>query len=319
MRNPGIELYRCLLMLGICILHVIGYYDASWQWLSYSFMWCVTGFVFITGFFGCTFDVRKLLKLYGVALWCFPVSRLIACGLGMETFSWTGFLLEAWRDFLDNWFIHAYVVLLVAAPYVDAYLRELRESGEIKVALRLVVPLAVLVFVWSWAASYNFTAAFVPRTSGLTAYSSVTLVGIYALARIVRFCGLHERIPTWAALLLFPVCLGLSMLKLGVYNSPIAFGAAFAGFVLCWRLPLPRFVATSAGILGPSMFSVFLLHTNGWVLPALRGWSDGLVARDLPLLGAFVVLVLAVYVGGILLDFPRRVLLALHRARKARI
>ena len=56
MRNPGIELYHCLLMLGICVLQVIGYYGSSWHWLSSAFLWCVPGFVFITGFLGCRFD-----------------------------------------------------------------------------------------------------------------------------------------------------------------------------------------------------------------------------------------------------------------------
>lgn len=310
MRNPGIELYRCLLMFGICLLHVVGFYQEpkAWGWLSHGLLWCVPGFVFITGFFGCRFDWKKILKLYGVALWCFPLIQGIGLLVDGGTFSCSAWLGAAWRDFLGNWFLHAYVILLVLAPYVDALLEPVRASGDVRQALRLVGPLALLVFGWSYLVGYNCTEPFIPRSHGLHPYSGLTLVGVYALARVVRFCNLHERIPTWGAGTLFGACVALSMLKLGFYNSLIAFGAAFAGFVLCWRLPLPPSVGRACCFLGPSMFSVFLLHTNGWVLPSIKGWLRYLVQAGVPLVAAFILLAGLIFVCGVLLDLPRRVL-----------
>ena len=76
-RNASIELYRCILMFGICLIHAIGYYGAEWHWLSSAFMWCVPGFVFITGYYGCQFSFGRVARIYGVALWCLLLSICI--------------------------------------------------------------------------------------------------------------------------------------------------------------------------------------------------------------------------------------------------
>lgn len=52
MRNVGIEIYRVSLMFGICVLHSItqGPYNSPLG--ARLLLWCVTGFVFISGWFG---------------------------------------------------------------------------------------------------------------------------------------------------------------------------------------------------------------------------------------------------------------------------
>jgi len=65
-RNPSIELYRCLLMYGICLLHAVTQCGHNVPWLANVLTTCVVGFVFISGWFGVKFTWWKLVKLYGI-------------------------------------------------------------------------------------------------------------------------------------------------------------------------------------------------------------------------------------------------------------
>ena len=310
-RNANIELYRCLLMFGICLIHAIGYYGAEWHWLSSAFMWCVPGFVFITGYFGCRFSVGRLTRIYGVALWCFLVSMFVLNTIfGGNIFAC---LQDAWSAFLGNWFIHAYVVLIMTAPIVDAAILGLGKEEGFSAVLKVFGPFLFLVFMWSYLAGFNATKLFIPRSPGLTGHSGWTLVGVYIAARIFRTMHLEERIPTWLAGGLFVSSIVLSMLKVGQYNSLVALVAAASGFALFNRLRLNGLAAKIVLFASPSMFSVFLMHANGFVLGHIKQWDDffnGYVGC-LPL--SFLVVALLIFTSGLLLDMPRRGIGALMR------
>ncbi len=78
-RNPAIDLFRLLLMLGIVALHLVSMtqYWAQTRHIAYLLLSCVDGFILITGYFGLRFSIRKIAKLYLVAFW----SLLMVCGL----------------------------------------------------------------------------------------------------------------------------------------------------------------------------------------------------------------------------------------------
>ena len=73
-RNPAIELFRCVMMLGVVAIHVFGGMGARWWWLSYALLFCVDGFVFISGYYGIHFRVGKLFRLYCVIFYCSFIS-----------------------------------------------------------------------------------------------------------------------------------------------------------------------------------------------------------------------------------------------------
>ena len=70
MRNSSIDIYRCLLMLGICMLHAMAQAGHNVPWVANLLSWCVTGFAFISGWFGIRFSAGKLIKLYGISAYC---------------------------------------------------------------------------------------------------------------------------------------------------------------------------------------------------------------------------------------------------------
>ena len=118
--------------------------------------------------------------------------------------------------------------------------------------------------------------------------------------------GIVERVKTWHLAVAIPLLWFATGIGLGDYNSPFAFALACGMFVV-----VKRFFSrgdrekVSGGLrrtvewLGPSMFSVYLMHTNevGFPLLAKLDAAIGVVGAAL-----------VVFVGCVLLDLPRRII-----------
>lgn len=105
-RNPSIELLRCILMFGICLLHTIGKgpWYIEYTSLSLWLMTCVSGFVFISGYYGIQFSISKAFRLYGVS---------IGAGLSVLLFGKYYYNLEyTLKDIFQiiwgQWYLNAY-------------------------------------------------------------------------------------------------------------------------------------------------------------------------------------------------------------------
>ena len=119
-RNPSIELYRVGLMLGICLLHSISFGLFKCAWVSNILASCVVGFVFISGWFGVKFSWYKLLKLYGIGQYAALVFGLLSWLVG-DVDSFCGGLMLGWHKLTHGfWFLHAYAVMMMFAPLVNA-------------------------------------------------------------------------------------------------------------------------------------------------------------------------------------------------------
>ena len=303
MRDSRIELYRCLLTWGIVFLHVVGFYAAGAMRLSSAFAWCVPGFIFITGFFGCKFSWKKVLKIYGVALWCYPVTIAIRNLVLGGSWSPLTYGRDVYEAFLGNWFIHAYVGLMMLAPLIDGALARLKETKRLQDA-GVVVPFLLFVFGWSFLSNFNCMHRFLPVVPSC---SVLTLLGTYTVARIIRFCEIDLRIHPWQAAALFCVGIALSLLRIGSFNSVVALMIIIGVFALIRRVTISNRVEKVFLWMAPSMFSVFLLHATPWCLQSLKGWVDKLASYGVPLHLAFIVVTTAVFVAGFILDLPRRV------------
>lgn len=172
-RDCGIELYRCLLALGIVFIHVIGQYASEYHWISASLMWCVDGFVFISGYFGIRFSYKKLIRLVVDVLIVLSVSSLAISSVCGELDP----MANVWRGFLFNWFIVSYLVLMLCAPMLNEALGK---------SCMVAVSFLLLAFGWSYFASFNITSSLVPRFVGSGAYTPLTLAGVYVVGRLYR-------------------------------------------------------------------------------------------------------------------------------------
>lgn len=77
-RDGSVECYRVFLMFGICLLHVLffGHFDRPFVHNVLKF--CVVGFVFISGYYGIRFSWKKIVRLYGVGIYCAAVAAVIS-------------------------------------------------------------------------------------------------------------------------------------------------------------------------------------------------------------------------------------------------
>lgn len=115
MRNSAIEIYRVLLMMGIVTIHLFSHVGMGHHWIPRLCTTCVVGFVFISGYFGIKFSWQKVVKIYGVALFC-----ALWCGVsiwmnegGAKGLYSIVSCLRVW------WFVNAYIMLMLMTPIVE--------------------------------------------------------------------------------------------------------------------------------------------------------------------------------------------------------
>lgn len=192
-RDNRTELYRMFLMLGIVLLHTQSHAPVRHFWVSNALLFCVTGFVFISGYYGMTFKVGKIVRLYGMAFVCMAVVSAMSCWLGDG--EWRDFAFLTFKAVKDTWFLHAYAALMLMVPMINAALE--RRGWE--------TPFLVLSLGWSYLYDIRHLQPFVFPVSGLGSHTVLTLAGIYVAARVFRLRGLERQITVRTALLLLPV------------------------------------------------------------------------------------------------------------------
>ena len=120
-RNASIELYRCLCMAGVVLLHSLtqGGYAEGHRGLDNLMVPSVVGFVFISGYFGIGCRLKSVLKLLGIGLSSYIVLVVLSGGNFGSSFAIRGY----W------WFLWMYLVLMTLAPVVNIVIEENLVSG----------------------------------------------------------------------------------------------------------------------------------------------------------------------------------------------
>lgn len=151
------------------------------------------------------------------------------------------------------------------------------------------------------------------KTAGLDAYGGLTLTAIYAAARLCRKWRVEEWLKTRWLLLAVPVLCALTGVGFGDYNSPFAFALAGVCFLLVSRLALPTWLGKVVPVLSPSLFAVYLLHTNEVGLGSFKPLEACLVGWGVPAVGAWIAASVVVFLCACALDLPRRAFVAAVR------
>ncbi len=251
-RDSNLDLYRLILMFGICFLHSITVGDFNRPWLANIFLASVNGFVFITGWYGSRFAPSKIIKLYGTALFCGMIVYLWGGAMG-----YSESLPSYWELATGPWFLNAYVAMMCVTPLIDLALDSKEQMKKV------LIPLVLLIFGWSAATSMPIIGKLIPQTTGLGAYTWLTLVGVYLVARLCRFYDLESRLDGWRIFLVLVPCLMFALCGLGDYSSPFATGIALSCFFLVKRIKsIPLALQKCLVYAAPSMFSIYLLQVN---------------------------------------------------------
>lgn len=270
---------------------------------------CVVGFVFISGWFGVRFSWGKVAKLYGVGMYAAIVFGILMHVTGMAANGGAAVVMAYNKLVHGFWFLHAYVLMMCLAPLVDA--------GIEKGGVTAVLPLLVAVWLWGFGLTLPWFETHLPKTAGLDAYGGLTLTAIYAAARLCRKWRVEEWLKTRWLLLAVPVLCALTGVGFGDYNSPFAFALAGVCFLIVSRLTLPTWLGKVVLALSPSLFAVYLLHTNEVGFGCFKPLEACLVGWGIPVAGAWMGAALVVFFCASALDLPRRALVAVtKRLRK---
>lgn len=132
-RDASIELFRCLCMFGVVLLHALdqgGYADAH-RGLDNLMTPSVVGFVFISGWFGIRFSWKAVRKLIGIGLYSAAMITLVYHVLWCGELSPTAFLKHVWGYTQHAWFLWMYLALMTLAPIAEPILAENDRGGGI--------------------------------------------------------------------------------------------------------------------------------------------------------------------------------------------
>ncbi len=281
-------------------------------WLSNIFLSCVDGFIFISGYYGLRFRPSKILHLYTIAILCGIIYIVAGTYFGYYHLSFDKASLKLLRGVLwGGWFTNAYVFCMLLAPLVDTALTHLPR----RLLASVLVPFFLLTFGWSFGTELPIVGSALPKTPGLGSYTGLTLLSVYTVARLCRMFDIGKFFTWKRAILLLLALWCITGIGFGEYSSPFAIALAATMFYVFKAIPFPSWVGKIACFLGPSMFSVYLLHSHGGFGFYLIKCAEKFLVDEKGLCVYLVYGIVAsvIFFTCTLLDMPRRVLAQLLR------
>lgn len=299
-RNQTIEVYRCCLMVGVCLLHSITQGGYVIRGLDNVLSTSVLGFVLISAWFGVSLKPSKIIRL--IMLGAIYASFTGLCGV---LFLASENVIELIKSaFKSYWFLWGYIFVMLCSPLVDYAVK----GRSIKESFLIVVPIFFLVFVWGYSSSLPIISNWMPQGNWFPPLSGMTLLGVYVCARVIFENKINSMLNRWWLMLLT-----LPFVVLGFYhhNSPFAFLFALAVFLIFKDLRLPNQLCRFCALLSPSVFAIYLYHSTGVGFRALKSIEASMVDAGAPVFLVHIIGGVLIFVGGIVVDIPRRIFVCL--------
>lgn len=320
-RDGAVELYRILLMFGIVFLHSCGNTgEPSSVYLDRMLRACVPGFIFITGWFGLKFSVRKIVALYGIAAYSACVASIFGWLILDVPYSLCS-IVEMVRNY---WFLNGYVMLMLLAPLVNLAINEVSKSQmegcHLLPHLAPLIPVCGLTFGWCFLHQVSGIARVMPLSSGIQSFSGLMMLGVYVAGRLSRIICLDEQLSAKYICLMFGVGLSLTICGHGFecYASPGALLSSAGFFFVIKRMKWARKIGDKLLWVCPSLFSVYLMHAHK--VPGFEIFAQLkqiVIGYGMPDLVVWTLSSLIVFTVCLALDTPRRLFVyAISRSYK---
>lgn len=181
-RNSSIELLRILCIFGIIFMHTIAYGGdklATYNRLLLIAVNCITNlgvtcFMLISGYFGVSFSLKKLIRLDLMVIFYSVAHLAIRFALGVDTGKTD--ILSAVFPILSNlyWYITVYVILVILSPFLNRIPEKLSRDAF----LRLIAILLFFSSVVPTLLSFDLL--------GREGKNVVHMAAIYLIGRYIR-------------------------------------------------------------------------------------------------------------------------------------
>lgn len=302
-RNSTIELSRIFLMLGICLLHCITQGGHVCRGLDNLLLSCVTGFVFISGYFGLSFKISKIIRLITMAFSSVVVLAIVkVIFVGGQEFDIYRLVIVPIVD--GYWFLWAYVVMMCFAPLVDVVVDNCGNNS-----LKKLLPLFFCAFGWSYLSFIPYIKDFIPKPNGFGALTFLSLVGVYAFARVHKVIHFDSYLRRGMKIFILFICAAFMFVGFGHYCSPFSVIFVMIVFSYINKLRIAKWCEKIVVLISPSVFAIYLLHANGFGYTIIRRLEDSLVASGVYIYGTYFLVSLVIFAGSLILDLPRRIVI----------
>lgn len=169
----------------------------------------------------------------------------------------------------------------------------------------MLIPLVALM-IWSWLSEQWGTRNYVPHLHGIGQQSFFALLYPYVLAWCYRTFDWRQYLTRDRAIAVG--CLAVALMPfLGMNTSPITLAFVLAVFAFFEKCHVPRWVSAVVAFFSPSMFSVYLIHTNELGFSMINKACHYLTETwHLLPYASIISCALAIFVLCTLIDFVRR-------------
>lgn len=323
LRQSNIELLRIISMLLVLMVHAdftsIGTPSRDLMLVSpgqFTFrvlveflsVLCVDIFVVISGWFSIRLSVRGLCNYLWQCLYFSAGIYAVILLCGMVSLSPGGILGIFYLD-KGEWFVKAYLALMILAPVLNAFVdRASRKQME---------TVLIAFFIFQTIFSFRGAAEFIQA-----GYFTFSFIGLYLLARYMRIY--HHNIPTPHLVGIF---IGSVLANAAVFSADVYFRTDFAtGICMSYANPLVIIGAMSLTILfsrldlgtnkvinyiSGSCFAVYLLHCSSWLFEPVYCATVARIyisSHGILCVAYIALFIISVFVLAVLLDQPRRLL-----------
>lgn len=290
-RNLGVEALRAIAMLAIVSRHVLSWSNCP-SWMPRMLGWGVVAFAFISGYYGIRFKLSRLFGLWLLAAVVSLIPWLVMSNVfGQE--------VGYWHLLFSNWYLNSYSILCLFSPLLECALKNARDH-----LAEVVAPLFICM-CWSWGQEFPGIKEVLPQVPGFGKYSFFALAYIYIAARCCRLGEWFLRTPKSFYICVLVCTLCLFPLFCNTTNI-VTLVFVMVMFRMFEGLKIPRVIGCILSFLTPSLFSVYLLHTNELGAMVVRlimstlSWNVGIRC---------VIAILLIFIGCCLIDVLRRCLL----------
>ncbi|MCB4809125.1 acyltransferase family protein [Tamlana sp. 62-3] len=318
-RKSNIELLRIVLMLMIIshhiIVHGLGLKNITSEdfintkltyieiLLNSFFVMGVNGFVFISGYFGIKFKIKRILSIIVQAISYSVILYLGLCLINKVDFDFFS-LSKAFFPISRNiwWFITTYIGLYFIAPFLNSGMKNLKKTELIYILVGL--------FILNCFSSFAFGGI---SKSG---YHLFNFIFLYLIGRFIRQTEINIKHPkliflscSFTISLLGFIFIGINktpfVWRLFYYNNPILILSAISLFFVFFNFKIGY--NKQINIIAQLVLGVYMIHdfpnVRNFIASIVNFFEKNYNLALLPLL--LLTLILSIFIISSLIEYIR--------------